>query len=72
MPPRVVAPSVAPAHAPGPDTDAPQGVCASVLVRYETGPDRRTFYPAGSSTERVLGEWIAVDDDAVQSLEAWR
>jgi hypothetical protein len=58
--------------APSPDTDHPRAACASVLVRYETRPDRRTFYPADGSTERVLGEWIAVDDEAVQSLEAWR
>jgi hypothetical protein len=58
--------------APDPDTDHPRAACTSVLVRYETGPDRRTFYPADGSTERVLGEWIAADDDAVRSLEAWR
>ena len=73
MSPRVVAPSVAPSHdVPNPDTDHPRAACTSVLVRYETGPDRRTIYPVGASTERVLGEWIAVDDDAVRSLEAWR
>ena len=57
---------------PDSDTDQPQGACRSVLVRYETGPDRRTFYPAGGSTERVLGEWIAADDDAVLRLDGWR
>jgi hypothetical protein len=59
-------------EAPSPDTDHPRAACTSVLVRYETRPDRRTFYPVTGSTERVLGEWIAVDDDAVRSLEAWR
>ncbi len=57
---------------PNPESDDPGAVCTSVLVRYETRPDRRTFYPANGSTEQVLGEWIAVDDDAVRSLEAWR
>jgi hypothetical protein len=58
--------------APGPDTTRPRTRCRSVLVRYDTGPDRRTFYPAHAPTERVLGEWISVDDDVVRSLEAWR
>lgn len=58
--------------APDPDTDHPRAALTSVLVRYETGPDRRTFYPVGGTTERVLGEWIAADDDAVRTLEEWR
>jgi hypothetical protein len=61
-----------PDNAPDSDTDQPQSACRSVLVRYETGPDRRTFYPACGSTDRVLGEWIAADDDAVLMLDECR
>jgi hypothetical protein len=57
---------------PDPEPDDPGAAWTSVLVRYEARPDRRTFHPANGSTEQVLGEWIAVDDDAVRSLEAWR
>lgn len=57
---------------PGPDTDHPRRVCRSVVVEYDTGPDRRTFYPAHATADRVVGEWVSVDDDAVRSLEAWR
>jgi hypothetical protein len=56
-----------------PDPDATRRTrCRSVLVRYDDGPDRRTFYPAHAPMDRVLGEWISVDDDVVRSLEAWR
>ena len=61
-----------PDNAPDSDTDQPQCAYRSVLVRYETGPDRRTFYPACGSTDRVLGEWIAADDDALLMLDECR
>ena len=61
-----------PDNAPDSDTDQPQSACRSVLVRYETGPDRRKCYPACGSTDWVLGERSAADDDAVSMLDECR
>lgn len=44
----------------------------SVVVRYESSPDRRTIYPADVGDQDRLTLWISADDEAFVSLDARR
>lgn len=44
----------------------------SVLVRHESGPDRRTLYPAAAEDHERMTRWISADDDAFVALDVMR
>lgn len=44
----------------------------SVLVRYESGADRRTLYPDEADEYERMTRWISADDGAFVDLDAWR
>ncbi|MFB6281299.1 MAG: hypothetical protein ABEH40_04715 [Haloferacaceae archaeon] len=60
--------------ADAPPADVPPGdpCLRSVVVPYESGPDRRTVYPAGVADHERLTRWISADDDAFVDLDAVR
>ncbi|WP_247001407.1 DUF7511 domain-containing protein [Halosolutus gelatinilyticus] len=41
----------------------------SVLVRYETRPDRRTVYPKDCPEDRKLTAWLSADATAFHDLQ---
>lgn len=44
----------------------------SVLVRYESGSDRRTLYPPDADEHERLTRWLSADDDAFVDLDGAR
>jgi hypothetical protein len=63
QPPRVAVPPV----------DPPERTeLRSVVVRYETGSDRRTLSPSGATETERLTRWLSADADAFVSLERAR
>lgn len=44
----------------------------SVVVRYESRPDRRTVAPVGVADHERLTRWLSADDDAFVDLDACR
>jgi hypothetical protein len=57
-----------------PPVDAPEGdvELRSVVVRYESSPDRRTVYPVGVEEDERLTLWLSADADAFVDLDASR
>jgi hypothetical protein len=41
----------------------------SVVVTYESGPDRRTIYPADAEKHERLTQWLSADDDLFVDLD---
>lgn len=57
---------------PPPDVPPGDAVLRSVVVNYESGPDRRTVYPAGVPDHERLTRWLSADDDAFVDLAVTR
>ena len=51
---------------------APDVALDTVVVRYETGPDRRTVYPADADDFERLTRWFTANDDAFVRLDESR
>ncbi|MGM0591104.1 MAG: DUF7511 domain-containing protein [Halobacteriota archaeon] len=52
--------------------DRPAWELHSIVETHESGPDRRTVYPAGVSDHRRLTHWFTADADVFVDLDEMR